>query len=79
MASDAWWLLGLKLAAFVAYVFAFFGGVPLAMVGTGMLITHWLGSAWWVGLIIAPIVLAEFIAAFSFVFWEDNPIPRWVM
>lgn len=68
----------LKMLAFVVYAFAFFMGVPLAIVGTCVLVTHWLGTAWWVGLVLAPITLIEFGGALAFVEWDDNPIVRWL-
>ncbi len=69
----------IKLICFVIYAFAAFLLTPLVIVGTGSLITSWLGSSWWVCFfIVGPVSVMEFIAGIGFFLWEDNPIPRWI-
>lgn len=68
----------MKVLVGVLYALAFWLGVPCAIVGTGALLLGVLGGGWWVGLILAPICLAEFIAALSFALDENNFVLRWM-
>lgn len=67
-----------RMSVGVLYLMGFVAGVPLLMVGSGWLIQHWLGTAWWTGLLIAALMLAEFGAAMWFVQWERNPLPDFI-
>ena len=67
----------LALPLLAAAPFLFFAGVPLLIVGTYMLAVHLCGEVWWVGVLLAPVVIIEFAGGLSFSMWLGKRAGDW--
>ena len=66
-----------KIVATALFFIAAFMGVPLLIMGTATAVTSWLGSAWYVGLLLGTVLLVEFCGGLSFSLWAGPRVGDW--